>query len=60
MEKLMSLEEVQKYLPVQMTTLRLWVFKKHLPTVRLGRRVFVKESVVEKIINEGLESYRGD
>ena len=56
----MSLEEVQKYLPVQMTTLRLWVFKKHLPTVRLGRRVFVKESVVEKIINEGLESYRGD
>ena len=56
----MSLEEVQKYLPVQMTTLRLWVFKKHLPTVRLGRRVFVKQSVVEKIINEGLETYKKD
>jgi len=56
MEKLMSLEEVQKCLPVQMSTLRLWVFKKQLPTVRLGRRVFVKESVVEKIIDEGLDT----
>ena len=60
MEKLMSLVEVKKRLPVQMSTLRLWVAQKQLPVIRLGRRILVKESVVEKIVNEGLVINKGD
>ena len=51
----MNLEEVQKHLPVKMGTLRYWIAIKKLPIVRLGRRIFMKESVVEKIVNDGLE-----
>ena len=56
----MSLVEVKKRLPVQMSTLRLWVALKQLPDIRLGRRIFVKESGVEKIVNEGLVINKGD
>jgi len=35
---------------------RSWIFQQKLPVVRLGRKVFVREEVLEKIEMEGLES----
>ena len=39
-----------------MPTVRSWIFQEKLPVVRLGRKVFVKEEVLEKIMAEGLDS----
>ena len=36
--------------------MRSWIFQNKLPVVRLGRKVFVREEVLEKIGMEGLES----
>ena len=56
MDKLLSIEEVQARIPVKITTLRYWIASKRLPIVRCGRRVFVKKSVVEKIVENGLDT----
>ena len=56
MDKLMSIEETQTQIPVKMSTLRNWIASKRLPIVRCGRRVFVKKSVVELIVDKGLDS----
>ena len=58
MDKLLSIEEVQARIPVKITTLRYWIASKRLPIVRCGRRVFVKKSVVEKIVENGLDTKR--
>ena len=39
---------------VKITTIRRWIAKGLVPVVRLGRRVFVKESVIDRIIEGGL------
>ena len=52
----MSIEETQTQIPVEMSTLRYWIASKRLPIVRCGRRVFVKKSVVELIVDKGLDS----
>jgi hypothetical protein len=56
MDKLLSIEETQAKIPVKMSTLRYWIASKRLPIVRCGRRVFVKKSVVEQIVDKGLDS----
>ena len=56
MDKLLSIEETQSQIPVKMSTLRYWIASKRLPIVRCGRRVFVKRSVVEQIVDKGLDS----
>ena len=56
MDKLISIKEIQAQIPVKMSTLRYWIASKRLPIVRCGRRVFVKKSVVEQIVNKGLDS----
>ena len=56
MDKLLSIEEIQTQIPVKMSTLRYWIAPKRLPIVRCGRRVFVKKSVVEQIVDKGLDS----
>ena len=56
MDKLLSIEETQSQIPVKMSTLRYWIASKRLPIVRCGRRVFVKKSVVERIVDKGLDS----
>ena len=53
---LIAAKQVPLIIPVSMPTVRSWIFQEKLPVVRLGRRVFVKEEVLEKIMAEGLDS----
>ena len=53
---LIAAKQVPHIIPVSMPTVRSWIFQEKLPVVRLGRRVFVKEEVLEKIMAEGLFS----
>ena len=54
--KLIAVKQIPSILPVSLPTVRSWIFQKKLPVVRLGRKVFVREEVLEKIEMEGLES----
>ena len=56
MEKLLTTTETQARLRVSMPTIRSLIHQGRLPVVRLGRRVLIHESVLEKIVNEGLDS----
>ena len=56
MEKLLTTTETQARLRVSMPTIRSWIHQGRLPVLRLGRRVFIHESVLEKIVREGLDS----
>ena len=53
---LIAAKQIPEIIPVSMSTVRSWIFQEKFPVVRLGRRVFVKEEVIEKIIAEGLDS----
>ena len=56
MKTLFTTKEAHEQLRVSMPTIRSWIHQGRLPVVRLGRRVFIHESVLEKIIREGLDS----
>ena len=53
---LIPVKLIPSILPVSLPTVRSWILQNKLPVVRLGRKVFVKEEVIEKIGMEGLES----
>ena len=53
--KLKAVKLIPSILPVSLPTVRSWIFQKKLPVVRLGRKVFVREEVLEKIEKEGLQ-----
>ena len=55
-DKLISAENIPEYLPVKMPTIRSWIMQNKLPVIRLGRRVFIKRDVIERILDEGLSS----
>ena len=55
-DKLIPAENIPEYLPVKMPTIRSWIMQNKLPVIRLGRRVFIKRDVIERILNEGLSS----
>ena len=56
MEKLYTAEEVMVALKMKMPTIRSWIHQKRLPVVRAGRSVRIRESVLLKIIEEGLDA----
>ena len=53
---LIPVKIIPSILPVSLPAVRSWIFQNKLPVVRLGRKVFVREEVIEKIGMEGLES----
>ncbi len=53
-EKFYTVDEFVKMVPVKTPTVRAWIHQGKLPVVRFGRKVFIKQSVVEKILDEGL------
>ena len=53
--KLIAVKQIPSILPVSLPTVRSWNFQQKLPVVRLGRKVFVREEVLEKIEMEGFE-----
>ena len=55
-DKLIPAENIPEYLPVKMPTIRSWIMQNKLPVIRLGRRVFIKRNVIERILDEGLSS----
>ena len=55
MEKLFTADEVREALKVKMPTIRSWIHQGKLPVIRAGRSVRVRESVLRKIIEGGLE-----
>jgi excisionase family DNA binding protein len=56
MEKLYTAEEVRVALRMKMPTIRSWIQQQRLPVVRAGRSVRIRESVLVKIIEEGLDA----
>ena len=54
--KLIAVKLIPSILPVSLPTVRSWIFQQKLPVVRFGRKVFVREEVLDKIEMEGLES----
>ena len=56
MEKLFTADEVREALKVKMPTIRSWIHQGKLPVIKAGRSVRVRETVLIKIIEEGLES----
>ena len=55
-DKLIPAENIPEYLPEKMPTIRSWIMQNKLPVIRLGRRVFIKRDVIERILDEGLSS----
>ena len=59
MEKqLRSVDQVAKSLTVKESTIRSWIFQRRIPTKKIGRCVRIEQSVVDKILEEGLESVK--
>ena len=58
MEKLYTAEEVRVALKVKMPTIRSWIHQERLPVIRAGRSVRIRESVLTKIIEEGLDAVK--
>ena len=56
MEKLFTADEVREALKVKMPTIRSWIHQGKLPVIKAGRSVRVRETVLIKIIEEGLEA----
>ena len=58
MEKfnLIPVMKIPERIPVSSPTVRAWIFQKKLPVVRVGRKVFIRREVLEKIEMEGLEA----
>jgi excisionase family DNA binding protein len=58
-ERLQSVEEVSKRLAISSFTTRRLIKTKQLRAVRLGKRVLVPESEIERVIAEGCGKHAG-
>ena len=50
---LKSVDDAARYLGLQPSTLRRWIYERRIPVVKLGRRVLVKAGVLEELIQRG-------
>jgi len=50
---LLSVEEAAKYLGLQASTLRRWLYERRIPSVKLGRRVLLRQEVLDDLIRKG-------
>jgi excisionase family DNA binding protein len=50
-QELLTVVEAGKRLRLQESTIRAWILKRKIPFVRLGRRVFVRNSDCQELIN---------
>ena len=58
MEKfnLIPVMQIPERIPVSLPTVKAWIFQNKLPVVRVGRKVYIRREVLEKIEMEDLES----
>jgi excisionase family DNA binding protein len=54
MEKLLSFEEAHALTGIRVPTWRAWAAKRKFPVVRLGRRVKIRESDLQKLSESSL------
>ena len=55
-KRLYSLKEAAEMLNLSYSTLKSWVHTKKIPVVRLGRRTMINDSVLESMIEGGLQA----
>ena len=53
-QDLMSVEEGSKFTHLRESTLRAWILQRRIPFVKLGRRVFLRRSDLEKLIEQSI------
>jgi len=53
MEKLISFEEAQQLTGIKIATWRSWAAQRRIATVRLGRRIKLRVSDLEKFVDAG-------
>lgn len=54
MEQLMTVVEVSEVLRLRESTIRKWIYKRKLPHLKLGRRVFVRRQDLDVLISTSL------
>ena len=52
--ELITLPEASVLLRLKLSTLRAWILKRRMPFVKLGGRVFLRKTDLEKLIAESL------
>ena len=55
-EKYYSTAEISEILNVKEATIRSWIFKGLLPVKKFGRCVRIQEEVLERLLQDGLET----
>jgi excisionase family DNA binding protein len=55
---LKSVDDAARYLGLQPSTLRRWIYERRIPVVKLGRRVLVKAGVLDELIQRGARPAR--
>ena len=61
----LNVKEAAEHLTVEVSTvrswifLRSWIFQGKIPVKRIGRCVRIEDSIIEKILDSGLESLGG-
>ncbi len=50
---LKSVDESAQYLGLQPSTLRRWIYERRFPVVKLGRRVLIRQEVLDDLIRKG-------
>jgi hypothetical protein len=56
-ERLLSIPEAQRRLPISLPQLYHLVRTKKIPSIEIGKRLFIKEQVILKILDEGSTPY---
>jgi len=51
-----KIPESAKLLRVGESTIRAWIFQRRLPVLHIGRRVFIRREILDRILVEGLEA----
>ncbi len=54
MEKLLSFEQAAEITGIKIPTWRAWANARKFPIVRLGRRIKIRESDLQKLIENGI------
>jgi excisionase family DNA binding protein len=50
---LKSVDEAARYLGLQPSTLRRWIYERRFPVIKLGRRVLIRQEVLDELIRKG-------
>ena len=55
-KKYLNVKEAAEHLTVEVSTIRSWIFQGKIPVKRIGRCVRIEDSIIDKILDSGLES----